>query len=75
MRRLLPAGECWCGCDEETLPGSFFRPGHDRSAESMLIQMKFGGVAEFLDHHGYGPRLRNLRRDYEGWLRKQNDSR
>ena len=27
--RLVPTGECWCGCGAETTSGSFFLPGHD----------------------------------------------
>ena len=63
--RSLPTGECWCGCGEETPIGVFFRPGHDRRAESMLIKMKFGLVAQFLDFHGYGMNGRNLKQDWE----------
>jgi hypothetical protein len=36
----------------------------------MLLLMKFGGVPEFLDHHGYGPDGGNLSADYEDWRAK-----
>ena len=38
-KRLLPTGECWCGCSAETAIGSFFLPGHDKSAESAVISV------------------------------------
>ena len=28
--RLLPTGECWCGCGSETTIGSFFLPGQGK---------------------------------------------
>jgi len=69
-QRLLPTGECWCGCNQETGVGSFFLPGHDKFAESGVILMKFGGVPELLVHHGYGPGDRNLRQDFENWKKE-----
>ena len=53
--RLLPTGECWCGCGRETRIGSFFRAGHDKTAESAVIAVEYGGVPQFLHRHGYGP--------------------
>ena len=52
--RLLPTGECWCGCGAETAIGSFFLPGHDKTAESAAISVEYRGVPEFLNCHGYG---------------------
>ena len=43
-KRLLPTGECWCGCGVETAIGSFFLPGHDKTAESAVISVEYGGV-------------------------------
>ena len=39
-KRLLPTGECWCGCGAETAIGSFFLPGHDKTAESAVISVE-----------------------------------
>jgi hypothetical protein len=59
--RLLPTGECWCGCEDETTPGNFFKPGHDKFAESAIIVIKYGSVMEFVLESGYGPGGKNLR--------------
>lgn len=64
-KRLIPTGECWCGCGAEAGIGSFFVPGHDKRAESALIQLKYGNVAGFLHHHGYGPGGSNLIKELE----------
>ncbi|MFE1767304.1 hypothetical protein ACFW81_24180 [Streptomyces angustmyceticus] len=54
--RLLPTGNCWCGCGKEVGLGKFFAAGHDKAAESALIALNYGGsVPEFLHAHGYGP--------------------
>lgn len=59
--RLLPTGECWCGCGTEVGLGSFFAPGHDRIAEGKVIRAEYGSVARFLVAHGYGPGGRSPR--------------
>ena len=61
--RLLPTGECWCGCGTDTAIGSFFLSGHDKTAESAVISVEYGGVPEFLKHHGYGPGGKNARQE------------
>ena len=66
-RRLLPTGECWCGCETEIPIGSFFAAGHDKVAESAVILMEYGGVPEFLVHHGFGPQGRNARAELDRW--------
>lgn len=54
--RLIPTGECWCGCGRDAGIGKFFVPGHDKTAESALIALRYGGtVPHFLHAHGYGP--------------------
>lgn len=54
--RLLPTGNCWCGCGREVGLGKFFAQGHDKTAESALIALKYeGSVPHFLHAHGYGP--------------------
>lgn len=69
--RVLPSGECWCGCEAEVPIGKFFVSGHDRRAESWLIRMEYGGVAEFLAAKGYAPAEKNLGKTYRDWLRKE----
>ena len=66
-KRLIPTGTCWCGCGEETSIGSFFLPGHDKVAESAVIAVRYGGVAQFLEHHGFGPFGENARLALEKW--------
>ena len=73
--RLMPTGECWCGCGESTNVGSFFLSGHDKVAESMLMQIKYGGVPEFLAAEGYAPGGRKLRDDHETWKRAGGQAR
>lgn len=54
--RLIPTGNCWCGCGKEVGLGRFFAQGHDKTAESALIALKYeGSVPHFLHAHGYGP--------------------
>ena len=69
-KRLLPTGECWCGCDAETAIGSFFLPGHDKTAESAVISVEYGGVSGFLVQHGYGPGGKNALREVDRWRSK-----
>jgi hypothetical protein len=63
----MPTGECWCGCGADTPRGSFFAAGHDKRAESAVILTEFGGVAEFLDHFGYGPSGKSAIKALEAW--------
>jgi hypothetical protein len=67
VTRAVPTGDCWCGCGGDTAIGSFFLPGHDRRAESAVILMEYGGVAEFLREHGYGPGGKNALLALERW--------
>ena len=69
-KRLLPTGECWCGCGAETAIGSFFLPGHDKTAESAVISVEYGGVPGFLVRHGYGPGGKNALREVDRWRSK-----
>ena len=73
--RLLPSGECWCGCGAETPVGSFFAAGHDKVAESAVILTKYGGVPEFLTAHGFGPGARNAKKTLEEWRLQGGRSR
>lgn len=54
-KRLLPTGECWCGCGAEVPVGSFFLSGHDKRAEGKLIIDVFGGIPQFLAAFGRAP--------------------
>ncbi|MFH8574315.1 hypothetical protein [Streptomyces sp. NPDC017993] len=70
--RLIPTGNCWCGCGKEVGLGKFFAAGHDKAAESALIALKYGGsVPEFLHAHGYGPQhsVTHAAVDAEVWER------
>ena len=69
-QRLLPTGKCWCGCQGESKIGSFFLPGHDRAAESFVIKVEYGSVADFLVQHGYGPDGKNPKLEFELWKAK-----
>ena len=66
-KRLLPTGECWCGCGGETTIGAFFLAGHDKAAEAAVISVEYGGVQQFLVRHGYGPDGRNPRHEMARW--------
>ena len=66
-KRLLPTGECWCGCGAETAIGASFLPGHDKAAESAVISVEYGGVPKFLVQHGYGPKGNNPKREVDRW--------
>ena len=74
-KRLLPTGECWCGCGQETRIGSFFRAGHDRVAESAVIKVEYGGVPEFLDKHGYGDGGENPKKALQDLREKEERER
>jgi hypothetical protein len=50
-----PNGKCWCGCGAAVGPGKFFVQNHDRWAEAYVIRNRYGNIAGFLEHHGYGP--------------------
>ena len=65
--RLVPTDECWCGCGAETASDSFFLPGHDKTAESAVISVEYGGVPEFLVQHGYGPRGKSAKHEVARW--------
>jgi len=70
MKRLLPTGDCWCGCGNEVKTGSFFAPGHDKIAESAVILTQFGGVPEFLEEFGFGPGRKNPTKELGKWRAK-----
>ena len=59
MTKLIPTGECWCGCGEPAARGAFFVSGHDKRAEAAVIKVEYGSVPDLLDKHGYGPGGKN----------------
>lgn len=56
-------GLCWCGCGSGTAPDSLFLPGHDRAAMNAVVQLEYGGIAQFLEAHGFGPEGRSAIRE------------
>jgi len=76
-KRLMPTGDCWCGCGAETGVGSFFLAGHDKVAESAVILVEYGSVPAFLVRHGYGPgpNQNNPRQRLEAWRREHGRAR
>ncbi len=73
--RLLPTGECWCGCGNAANPGSFWSPGHDKRGESAVIAIEYDGVAEFLVKHGFGPGGRNANMEMDAWRKRGGKTR
>ena len=59
MGKPQATGKCWCGCGEDT--HTLFKKGHDKVAESAIIELEYGSVAEFMVAHGYGPGGKNAR--------------
>lgn len=68
--RLIPTGECWCGCGKEVKVGAFFVQGHDKRAEAAVVKTVYGSVPALLVAHGFGPGGKNadeeLRRYQKG---------
>jgi hypothetical protein len=71
LKRIIPTGDCFCGCGAQTSIGSYFLQGHDRRAESNVREMEYGPVVNFLAHHGYGPGGKNVQDSYEAWQAQQ----
>jgi hypothetical protein len=59
QERLIPTGECWCGCGAEVKVGAFFAQGHDKRAESAVVKTVYGSVPALLVAHGFGPDGKN----------------
>lgn len=59
-------GVCYCGCGEAAHGRSYFVQGHDRIAEAGVVVAEYGGVADLLLAHGYGPDGKNARQAWEG---------
>lgn len=73
-QRLLPTGECWCGCGGETARGSFFLSGHDKVAQAAVLLVEYGGVPEFLAKHGYSPQGKNPSTELAAWRQAHRKS-
>ena len=44
-----PTGECWCGCGGRPEgKGSYFVQGHDKYAQSAVVKVEYGSIAELL---------------------------
>ena len=69
-KRPLPTGECWCDGGAGTAIGSFFLPGHDKTAEFAVISVEYGGVPGFPVHPGYGPGGKNALGEVDRWRSK-----
>jgi hypothetical protein len=68
--KILPTGECWCGCGEETSIGAFFVSGHDKRAEAAVVKVEYENVPKFLVQHGYGPGGKNPARALDEFKRR-----
>ena len=74
-KRLIPTGNCWCGCGAETSIRPFFLQGHGKTAESAVIAVEYGGVLGFLVLHGYGPSRKNDTGEAASGLRQTHPRR
>jgi hypothetical protein len=68
--RLIPTGECWCGCGEETGLGAFFVSGHDKRAEAAVVKIVYGNVPNLLVAHGFGPGEKNAAEELAEYQKK-----
>lgn len=66
-----PTGECYCGCGTKIPRTRFFVATHDRKAESMLIKLRFGSIADFVAQLGYGPGRKNLTEEFAEFERQE----
>lgn len=69
MTKLIPTGDCWCGCGLRASRGAFFAPGHDKRAESAVIKVEYGTVPDFLEKHGFG-QMGKIRRENSSGSKK-----
>lgn len=68
--RLLPTGECWCGCGEPTGVGAFFVSGHDKRAEAAVVKTVYGNVPNFLIRHKFGPGGKNASEELQKYQQR-----
>lgn len=69
---IYPNGECFCGCGEVLPVGSYFSPGHDKRAESMIVKMEYGSIVGLLVAKGFGPGGKNVTETYQEWQQSQD---
>jgi len=69
-----PNGKCWCGCGATVGPGKLFIQNHDRWAEAYVIRCRYGSIAAFLEHHGYGPGAKSARDESEQGVKEPSPS-
>jgi hypothetical protein len=70
MEKLMPTGECWCGCGGETSVGAFFLTGHDKVAEAAVVKVNYGSVPNLLIEHGYGPGGKNASKELDAFRKR-----
>ena len=58
------------GAVAETKRGSFFLPGHDKTAASAVIPVEYGEIPEVLVSHGYGPEGKSPKQEVDLWRTK-----
>ena len=73
MTKLIPTGDCWCGCGEPAARGSFFVSGHDKRAEAAVVKVEYGSVPDLLDKHGYGPGGKNAAEELRKYQQRGGD--
>jgi hypothetical protein len=73
--RILPTGKCWCGCGADVPRGSFFLSGHDRRAESAVIEIEYTDVIGFLANHGYVPGGKNPMEELAAYRKKKGSTK
>ena len=67
-----PTGKCFCGCGG-TVKNTFFIPGHDKRAESMLNTLLYGPkktIVLRMAAEGYGPDGKNLFEEHAALLKR-----
>ncbi|MBQ0891113.1 hypothetical protein KBZ94_40430 [Streptomyces sp. RM72] len=71
-KRLLPTGDCFCGCGAEVGIGRWFVPGHDITAAGALRAVEGGlSLPQRLVEAGFGPERSVVQEavDQAGWVR------
>ncbi|MEV7157261.1 hypothetical protein AB0N77_21980 [Streptomyces misionensis] len=71
-KRLVPTGDCFCGCGGEAGIGRWFVRGHDITAAGALRAVKGGlSLPQQLVEAGFGPERSVVQEavDQAGWVR------
>jgi hypothetical protein len=64
-RKAVADGRCWCGCGTSVPTKKFFAPHHDRKAETMLMKLHYGSIANMVASHGHDSDKSSLRNESE----------